>query len=60
MYYVAFPRSFRIVSEQHGVWDIAKDDNGIISFNNVEEAKQYGKDNAHKHIGEFYVLDLVG
>lgn len=57
MYYVAFPRALNAKHTEHGVWDIVKDENGVKSFDSVEEAIEYGKDNAK---GEYYVLDIVG
>lgn len=62
MYYIAIPRSLRVVNEQHGVWDVVKDaTGGVRSFDTLGDAKQYVEDNdLETNSPTYYIMSLVG
>lgn len=61
-YYIAFPKSLWTNNENHGVWDIYRNDNGeMATFRTVFEAKAFAHNYDGEHADkEFYVIEIKG
>jgi len=60
--YIVKPRTALVTSERYGIWDVVKDDTGgYYTFNTIEDAQQYAKDNDLETESPLYfIVEMVG